>query len=482
MDRADGSKNYFISGSETGISHVGLVSDARVASLVTAILDDGASSFILPDGFSKSSDSCLGGSGSVEFSAHGSAGLTVQNGTGLSTGIDASGTVDLGIPESTYEIIGDNYFITVPTGGDYHLITNSSSSDDLIVQAKGYDAGGSATQTETYVVSGAGSEGQGNDTGTTTAEMDFTNFNSGADLTVAKNGNTSSSVSGDNQTATTTFSVAPIVESSTHDITPPEITVSGIPDSAIQGSTTTILFSASDTDSGVALLYATLNGAPVANGDIATFTQEGKNIFRIEAIDNAGNPAVKEIDFTVSAPEISTPRSVSFSPVADTYIDSNASDANHGSDAILRLRARGKNRALVEFDEAAIKNAVGSSTIASATLIFSVAKNWENWLGIGGSLALRRMNLPWTESDATWNNVNASGVASFITEPSATMTVSNDTTNTISFDVTADIKLFLAGTENDGWILQKADECAPGVIDFGSRESKIPAVLKIMLQ
>ena len=75
----------------------------------------------------------------------------------------------------------------------------------------------------------------------------------------------------------------------------------------------------------------------------------------------------------------------------------NAPDANHGGDAILRLRARGKNRALVKFDSAAIKDAVGSSTIVSATLTFTVAKNWENWAATG-SLALLSDDAPWTEN------------------------------------------------------------------------------------
>ena len=61
--------------------------------------------------------------------------------------------------------------------------------------------------------------------------------------------------------------------------------------------------------------------------------------------------------------------------------------------------------------------------------------------------------------------------ALWVPEPSATTTVSNDATSTVSFDVASDIRAFLGGTENDGWIIRKADECAPGVVDFGSRES-----------
>jgi hypothetical protein len=107
MDRADGSRNYFISGALTGITHTSLVSDPRALALMTAILDGKADSFALPGGFSTSLDSCFpsvshdagDGGNSIEFSAHGAAGLTVQNNAGLSMGSDASGTVEFGIPD-----------------------------------------------------------------------------------------------------------------------------------------------------------------------------------------------------------------------------------------------------------------------------------------------------------------------------------------------------------------------------------------------
>jgi pimeloyl-ACP methyl ester carboxylesterase len=484
MDRANGFKNYYVSGSKTGITHTSLVSDQRTLALITAILDGKEASFALPNGFSTSLDSCFAGGSSVEFSAHGVTGLTVQNDAGLSTGLNASGTVDLGIPDSTYEAIGDNYFIMVPAGSAYHLITESSSSGDMVVKAKGYE-GSSITQTATYVVLSTASGERGTDTSTTTATLDFSDFGSAGNLEVTESGNASSS---DNaQNANTRFSVTPTIESSSSDIAPPKITISGISASVPQGSTTTIFFSASDTNSGVALLRATLNGVPIASGDTVTFTQEGDNIFRVEAIDSAGNPVVKEMDFTVSVPKTAPspvegpPREISFSPIADTYIDSNAPDVNYGGDAILRLRARGKDRALVKFDETAIENAIGSSTIVSAALTFTVAKNWKNWVR-PGLLALHSMTSPWIETGATWNIENSASSSPWVLEPSATTTVSDDTTSTVSFDATDDVRAFIDGAENDGWILQKADECAPGVIDFGSRESETPPMLKIVLQ
>jgi len=477
MDRADGFRNYFISGAKTGITHTDLVSDMRVASLVTAILDGKESSFTLPDGFLTSSALCFDGGSSVEFSAHGAGGLMVQNGAGQSTGDNASGTVDLGIPDGTYESIGDNYFITVPADGDYQVIANSSSSGDLVVRAEGYH-GGSAEQAAVYIVTSTAANASGTAAGATTATLGFSGSGPAGNLTVTESGNASSS--GGEETESTTFFVAPIMESSSTDITPPEIMVSGISasDSVPRGSTTTISFSAIDADSGVALLGATLNGVPIASGDTVTFAQTGNNILRIEAIDNAGNPVVKEIDFTVSVPMPVAPRDATFSPVADTYIDSANPDANYGSSSILRLRARGKNRALIKFDDGAIKDKIGSSTIVSAKLAFTVAKNWENWAG-SGQIELHRMSMPWTETDATWNVENSTSPSPWIVEPSATTTISNDTTSTVSFDVTSDIQAFSKGAENDGWILKKSDECAPGVIDFGSRGSAAPPELTV---
>ena len=166
MDRANGAKNYFISGSLTGITHTSLVSDFRTDALITAILDGKAASFVLPAGFGTSLNSCFGGGPFVELSAHGAAGLTVRNSVGLSTGLDASGTVELAIPDSTYEAIGDNYFIMVPANDVYHLITESSLSGDLVVKTKGYN-GSSETQNVTYVASS---------TGGATAALDFTGF------------------------------------------------------------------------------------------------------------------------------------------------------------------------------------------------------------------------------------------------------------------------------------------------------------------
>ncbi len=51
-----------------------------------------------------------------------------------------------------------------------------------------------------------------------------------------------------------------------------------------------------------------------------------------------------------------------------------------------------------------------------------------------------------------------------------TVVVNNTSNGWIQFDVTADVQAFLAGTANDGWLLQKTDEGQAGRVDLVSRD------------
>jgi hypothetical protein len=62
----------------------------------------------------------------------------------------------------------------------------------------------------------------------------------------------------------------------------------------------TIAFSATDSASGVASLSATLNGAPVSNGQIVTLTKPGLNTLSVTATDAAGNSSTETVTFSVT--------------------------------------------------------------------------------------------------------------------------------------------------------------------------------------
>jgi uncharacterized Zn-binding protein involved in type VI secretion len=55
-------------------------------------------------------------------------------------------------------------------------------------------------------------------------------------------------------------------------------------------------------------------------------------------------------------------------------------------------------------------------------------------------------------------------------DASDTVVLTNASAGWIQFDVTADVQAFLAGTENDGWLIQKTDEGQAGRVDLVSRE------------
>ncbi len=177
-------------------------------------------------------------------------------------------------------------------------------------------------------------------------------------------------------------------------------------------------------------------------------------------------------------------------PAADTYLESDAPNANHGSDVLVRLRASGQNRALIRFDQASLATTVGADSVASATIQLTVTFNLQNW-GPNETVNLFRMTQAWTEAGTTWNcavdanpsNSNADcsdnpwvmGTPTtsnpWAATPTATRTITNATTGVVTFDVTSDIRAFLAGTVNNGWILKRTVETTEGRIEFGSRES-----------
>ena len=166
MNLADGFHNYFVDGGATGINHDGLVTDARPLSLITALIDDGnvaghdlpwGISSVLADCFSgwhaaSSTDDSSGSDGSgatIEFSAHGTVTLEISDPTGLHTGITYNGSVELGIPGSSYDAIGDNTFVTVPK--NENSIMNASTSINTGNTGTSTSTGPAASTT-TYIV------------------------------------------------------------------------------------------------------------------------------------------------------------------------------------------------------------------------------------------------------------------------------------------------------------------------------------------
>jgi len=136
--------NYFVLNNETGIDHMGLVSDVRPLALMTSIVAGTASTSSLPQGISSLVGDCsiprlqITNETTIEFSTHSPVALHVYDAKGKHTGPLANGEVDIGIPGSTYETIGENTFITVPGGGNYKVVDQGLSPGSFTMKVKGY--------------------------------------------------------------------------------------------------------------------------------------------------------------------------------------------------------------------------------------------------------------------------------------------------------------------------------------------------------
>jgi len=188
--------------------------------------------------------------------------------------------------------------------------------------------------------------------------------------------------------------------------------------------------------------------------------------------------------------EVVASRDTTLSPSADTYIRRLEPNRNQGTDSVLRLRALGRNRALLRWDQASLAQAAGSGTLTSARLELTIASLEENWGDSGRTIELHRMTHDWTELGATWNcavdtvpanhrpsctgptawNMDDSASYPWVATPTATTLIKNGQAGVVTFDVTADVQAWLAGQPNDGWLLKKTAESEPGKVDFGSRE------------
>ncbi|GEM_PF-6869100 len=467
-------EQYFVLNGRKGHNdHMGLVRDNAGIALIKNILDDHPD--VLPEEVSTSSAPCFDSvpnPTTIIFSTHSPVTLHVYDSQGRHAGPATGGDIDLGIPSSDYLTIGENNFAIVPAGDSYKVIAQGLSSGNFDLETRVY-GGDALLNTVTHLsvpLLGAN----------TSAEFDFSNTQGNMDLHLDSNG--------DGAVDATIQPTAVLDRNQSTDITPPSITLPTIPPQVMQGDILKLAFGATDAESGVAALNATLNGTPILSDEIATFTKPGKNVFLLQATDKAGNPRVGELDFKVLA-------RASFSPIADTYVRESTPNKNHGTESILRISR--KNRALLKFDQNLIQQTIGTSAIISAKLKFTIAKDGKNW-DKGGAVHVLRMTRDWTERGATWNcandtntsnnkpdckgnSWNMDGAASPFAATFTTSTViTSGLKGTITFDVTSDVKKFLnGGAENHGWIIKKENKKMSGFIKFTSREARTAPELTI---
>jgi len=179
---------------------------------------------------------------------------------------------------------------------------------------------------------------------------------------------------------------------------------------------------------------------------------------------------------------------------SDTQVREGQPNQNFGADPLLRIQASGRNRALVDFEAAAVSSALGGPLVR-ARLKLPIAETADNW-GADRAVGAHRLRRGWSESGATWNcgvdsnpsnsSADCSGTSAWtmfgagaevpwVDPPTGTALVSNGQTGTLELDVTRDVACALAGfTALDGWIVKKELESQNGKIEFRSRETATP--------
>ncbi len=156
-----------------------------------------------------------------------------------------------------------------------------------------------------------------------------------------------------------------------------------------------------------------------------------------------------------------------FSSIADAYAHEQKPDENHGTDTVMIVRSwqSGKNqRSFVEFDVSSIPS---GSTVNTATLTLCATKVPSS----ARTIDLHRITASWVETTLTWNNQPS--VAGSVTDSATTP----GSPACMTWDVAADVQLWIDGTANEGW---RAKDAVEGqgtkyITEFATRENGTPA-------
>jgi hypothetical protein len=186
---------------------------------------------------------------------------------------------------------------------------------------------------------------------------------------------------------------------------------------------------------------------------------------------------------------------------ADTSVRLLAPYSNDGRGTQLSVSSAsvaGLEHSLIRFNQADIAARVGSAPLTAAYLEVTVHSMASSWAG--GDVAVHAMGRSWDDVGATWacaDDFNTSGFFNFLNDcnlsdrwgldlislwPSPYAAAATDTARlfaggatTIRFDVTSDVRRFLTGAPNHGWIIKGTTDLLSGSwVQFGSMESPEP--------
>ena len=277
------------------VKHLDLVKDDGVLEQILNILNE------VPDtlaaGISVNASSCAFDR-RTQFSSHSPVRLHVYDSQNNHLGPNSLGDIEYGIPDSSYDIIGDNNFVTVPdlATSTYRVFLEAYATGTFDFDISNL-TGGSVTKKISYL-------NQPLLTASSTVTLIYSAGATGPTLDIDNDGN-----------GTIDQIVAPtaiVTGSDATDITPPTIDVQS-PDQLEYGRHEIININAAITDaeSGLALLEIRFDDALIATSTASTsidlfFKPLGVRTLNFLAFDKAGNPRELQQQFTNYADATST--------------------------------------------------------------------------------------------------------------------------------------------------------------------------------
>jgi hypothetical protein len=182
---------------------------------------------------------------------------------------------------------------------------------------------------------------------------------------------------------------------------------------------------------------------------------------------------------------------------ADTTIKETSSASNFGKVTNINAAGLPRERSLVRFDQAKLVAAVAGRPVIAASLELTV-QELAPFFFYGTDATVHRVQKAWTETGATWSCANDStptnSTNNCTSANSWAMTASqgyesasnkqriNRGATSVKFNVTDDVKRFLAGTKpNNGWLIKLDPEGPPVSARFRSRETSAGPKLVLTL-
>lgn len=272
---------YYALHSQTRIDHMGLAGDERVLAVVRDIITGASPS--LTEGITQDIAACgfanpvAPNQTTLAFSTHSPVLLHLYDDQNRHTGPTVDGDIELGIPGSSYEVIGDNSFAWAPGGITYRIVIEATNSGEFNLKVKTMGGVSLLSQTAYIAVplaSGATSASLSVDVGGSVSALALDADGDGANEAEL---NPTSILSGERA----------------YDAEPPEISFGSLLDGArfAHADSLVLSISATDSASGVATTSVELDGTRIAPETIIDLfdLSIGEHQIVASATDGVGN-------------------------------------------------------------------------------------------------------------------------------------------------------------------------------------------------